>query len=201
MRHLPGKTAWSEWHCFGDMLVLMNPLCGLSNPANDRLDERDVISRAYSHANDSRCVPGRQCSNHFYGLGLGSVNTNGFVVKIWALVHFPVKIILLLVKYLTVKVNVVDMSCLKVSYCHWYVLPAMVLQLLWPTSILLLHAAFYSVIALSVFYHFKGVIAVPPIIDSGCQASGSDEALQDQEACQQGLRRLHVRQVCAGQVR
>lgn len=38
-------------------------------------------------------------------------------------------------------------------------------------------------------------------VDSGCSTSGSDEALQDQEARQQGLRWLHVRQVCAWQVR
>lgn len=163
MRHLPGKTAWSEWHCFGDMLVLKNPLCGLSNTANDRLYERDVVCRAYSHANDRSVVVVYLDNNVLIIFdGCRSINTHGFVVKIWALVRVPVKSILLLVKYLTVKVNVVDISCLSGSYSHWYMLPAMVLQLLWPVGILLLHAAFQSLIALSVCYHFKGLIAVPP---------------------------------------
>lgn len=33
--------------------------------------------------------------------------------------------------------------------------------------------------------------------DPGCETSGSQEALQNKEARQQGLWRLHVRQECA----
>lgn len=39
------------------------------------------------------------------------------------------------------------------------------------------------------------------LVDPSCQTSGPHEALQNQEARQQSLRRLHVRQVCAWQVR